>query len=681
MTYCVIAWDTTDLMLESISPATPAELLAASLIGKPLTGAQFTQFAGKLAGYPFVKVVVDREKSQIHFINNHRYPFHADYIGVELLGMSPAEIDKKIDEFNHSVYFDPKRRFYLGILSLQKNDSSGPDTHFYTLETVEVDTMDSEQVQFFYEFVRQHLDPVMPLLFKPANHLQEKIVSEIEPSRLPRIFSHELFAAARFIALNPGKSQGRLRAFRSEMEYRRAASTIEWYDILVMHRVPDDIPRVSGIINAHPTTPLSHTNVLASGWKIPNAIQIGIFDLVEKEGLHEAWVEYTVETQGTSAGLKKIDAPESHAQAPAWKVSRVKIEEPEVANTPIVSLDRLRSADRYKYGTKAANLGELRHILANGSERMLGFYRVRRPPRENLIPYLAKFLKVSESADMARASHQFLRETVQVPRGIAIPFSIQQEFLANSPRIQQTIGKLKMALELDAREIEPLCILLQQLIRTVRMPDAIRNTIDAEIARELSGVSNFVIRSSSNAEDLAGFSAAGIYESINHVTHADTIFESIKEVWASLCSPRSVRLRHQVGISLDDCYMGVIVQEEVKSEMGGVLVTTNPMNKSGDFRNVYMNVSPKVTSVVDGSVLPIQMLFNTVEGGGRTLSLGDFEKELSPQSTALLQKLAFAGRLLQSHFSPDYTFSQPADIEWIADEAGITLLQIRPYSE
>jgi phosphoenolpyruvate synthase/pyruvate phosphate dikinase len=243
------------------------------------------------------------------------------------------------------------------------------------------------------------------------------------------------------------------------------------------------------------------------------------------------------------------------------------------------------------------------------------------------------------------------------------------------------VGKLKMALELGVREVDPLCLQLQQMIRQVRMTDKLRNRIDAEIAKHLSGVSAFVIRSSSNAEDLAGFSAAGIYESISSVSKADKIFESVKEVWASLLSPRSVRLRHQVGISLDDCYMGVIIQEMIQSDIGGVLVTTNPSNPT-DFRNVYMNVSLKsVEKVVAGSVLPIQMIYNTVEGGGRTLSLGDFAEGISKDQSALLQSLAFIGRLLQSHFSPDYTFSQPVDIEWLAGESGIGLLQIRPYSE
>ncbi|MDT7805304.1 MAG: rifampicin phosphotransferase, partial [Actinomycetota bacterium] len=178
---------------------------------------------------------------------------------------------------------------------------------------------------------------------------------------------------------------------------------------------------------------------------------------------------------------------------------------------------------------------------------------------------------------------------------------------------------------------------------------------------------------------LAGFSAAGIYESINHVTTAERIFASVKEVWASLVSVRSVRLRHQAGISLDECYMGVVIQEQVAADFGGVLVTTNPMNRA-DFRTVYVNVSPKVTDVVDGSGLPMQYLYSTVEGGGRTLSLGDAASDLDEHAHEQLQRLAIAGRLLQAHFSPDYTFDSPVDIEWLADRDHVHIVQLRPYS-
>ncbi|MDX3664175.1 PEP/pyruvate-binding domain-containing protein [Streptomyces sp. ID05-26A] len=633
----------------------------------------FNQLSGSLGGYSFVKVVVDRQDETIHFLNNARHEFHAIYIGTQVLGIAESEVRARIDEFNQSFYHASDRRFFLGILALHRRE----DRPMFSLETVEVDTMPAEMIESFHAEVRENVDAAIPLFFKPANHLQEQAVAEISPERLPRILAHELFSTAEFVALNSGVTKGRLRAFRSEQEYRE--NTLEWFDIVVMHRVPDDIPRLAGIINAGHTTPLSHTNVLATGWSIPNAVQIGAFELIDREDLDGRWVEYEVSPQGAGVGLRLIDEPQDAGRRPAWYAQRVTLDEPEHTYNPILALGRIRYNDRHRYGTKAANLGELHHVLATGSpRRLLGFFAVPRPPRDNLMPYLAKLLD-SPQEDLLAAARQLLAERVRVPRGVALPFSMHQGFLESSPKIQQAIGKLKMALELNAREIEPLCVELQQLIRKTRVPDHLLSELDTALVENLAGVRTFVVRSSSNAEDLAGFSAAGIYESYNHVTSAEKIVESVKEVWASLVSARSVRLRQQAGISLDDCFMGVVVQEQVKADFGGVMVTTNPMNRN-DFRNIYVNVSPNVTDVVEGSKQPMQFLYSTVEGGGRTVSLGDAEEDLTPNAHAQLQRLAIVGRLLQSHFSPDYTFDSPVDIEWLATEDVLYVLQLRPYS-
>ena len=654
----------------------------AAIVGKRLSLEAFRQLSGSLAGYPFVKVVVDRQSHAVHFINHHRYQFHSDYIAEAILETPREELDKRIDEFNQSVYSSPDRSYYLGTVALHRKGE-----RFFTLETVELDLMDGEMVLDFYHTMRAHLDPIVPFLFKPANHGQEAIAQSHSKERLPRIYSHELHAASDFIALNPGQVRGRIRAFSSEAEYRQHRASLEWYDIIVMERVPDDIPRLSGIINTQHTTPLSHTNVLAHGWQIPNSVQLGVMETLQAGEMLESWVEYRVDIDAAAVHLQRVEEPPgTDLIRPAWVIQRIVLEEPETLNVPIAGLEALRLTDRFRYGTKAAHLGELIHLLEHGSERLLGFYKIRRPPRPNLLPYIAKYLGLSdsESQDMAllnRKGIEFLRQTVRVPRGIALPFALNQEFLEASPKIQQMLGKLKMALELNAREIEPLCLTLMNMMRNLRMGDRMRESIDSMVANNLAGVSSFVVRSSSNAEDLENFSAAGIYESLNHQTTAEKIFRSIKEVWASLVSPRSVRLRQEVGISLDDCWMGVIIQEEMPARLGGVLVTTNPLN-SNDFRNVYVNVSThSVDSVVRGVELPLQYVYNTVEGGGRTLSLGSAGQDLNAEDKELLQKLSFAGRLLQSHFSPNYTFSDPVDIEWLIDDEGIVVLQLRPYSK
>jgi hypothetical protein len=670
------------MTLENVQPtAAPGigqKVSLSGVVNTKLTLAVFQQLCGHMSGIQFIKVVYDKERDELHFVNDKAYAFHVDYVAEQCLGSTSDEVRARIDEFNKDVYFSPTRRFFLGILSLQRRVNQ--DVTFFTLETVEIDNMDGAMVVQFFKKVKLRMDPAWELCFKPANHDQEIIVSNVDHASLPRVFNHELYAGASFIPLNYGKTTGRIRIFMSREEFLAAKSTIEWFDILVMDRVPDDIPRVAGLINSHQTTPLSHTNVLAHGWGIPNAIQKGARAALLGRGLNDAWVTYAVEPGADKIVVERAERDESVKSRPAWRANVIALEPPQPDYSKIVSIEHLRATDRPRYGTKAANLGELFHLLAKGSRKLTGYYSIPRPLRNNLLSYLASWLGC-ETADVDYSALTFMRETVHIPRGIALPFAIQQRFLESSPQIQQFIGKLKMALELDAKEVDSLCVRLQQLIKNTPMSDDLRDIIDEAIAVHLSGVRSFVVRSSSNAEDLENFSAAGIYESLTHVTTVDNIFRSIKQVWASLVSPRSIRLRQQVGISLDDVYMGVIIQEQVEADLGGVMVTTNPLNAKQDWRNVYINASRNSSqAVVEGKGEPYQFLYNTVEGGGRTLALGDQAEDLSVAEHDIMQKLAFVGRLLQSHFSPDYTYNTPIDVEWAAQGDKLFILQMRPYA-
>ncbi len=477
-----------------------------ALVGERLTLSAFTQLSGTLGGYPFVKVVVDRETSLIHFMDSRENLFHVKYIAAHILHMPPDELERRLDEMNFEVYHREDRRFCLGILALHTRDK-----RFFSLETVEADTMTAEMLQFFYNEVRAHVDQSVPILLKPANHLQESHVEGIPKDLLPRVLSYELFSTSEYVPLNPGSADGRLRIFRTVEEYRE--NQLAWHDIIVMAKVPDDIPRLTGVVNTEHTTPLSHTNVLASGWGIPNAIQIGAAkDLDHLDG---QWVRYTVDPNGTAIGVEPIDQPTT--KDPDWLATRVTLDEPDLRDDAIAPLTTLSWRDHISYGTKAANLGELNEVARNGSSRWLGFYRIPRPPRENLLPYLEALLGTKDLEDGAR---DLFGQHIRIPRGIALPFSIHQRFLESSPRIQQAIGKLKFALELDAEQVDVQCVELQHLIRTTRFPTRLLNEIDRAIIDNLAGVGTFVVRSSSNAEDLAGFSAAGIYESVTHVSDA-----------------------------------------------------------------------------------------------------------------------------------------------------------------
>jgi hypothetical protein len=665
----------------TLSTGAPESLTDRTVVGENLSLPLFRTLSGVLAGHPYLKVVVDRAENTWHLLDTAVHPFHVDYTATRVLGMDLAELDASLDEFNASVYMDPERRFLLGVLSLHTEPGDdGRERTFLVLETTEADTMHGELLQFFYDFVRERVDGRLPLLLKPANHGQEEELAGVSEQRLPRVLSHELFGNRTRTPLNTGEATGRLRCFRTVEEYRAAAAGLGWSDIVAMPCLPDDVQRVAGFVNTAPITPLSHTNVLATGWGIPNAIVRDLDRLVEEDGLDGAWVRYRVREDEVT--LERLEqAPE--LRAPAWHQQRIRLEPPLLEDSPVLSLHRLRSADRDRYGTKAANLGELHHVLDSRSADLTAFYGRPRPPREDLYGHLAARLGLrSPSApELRAAATKFVADTVEAPDGVALPFSLQHRFLTSSPALQQGIGKLKMALELGADDvIDSLCLQIQHLVRNTPMPESVAGEITRAFPAPLAAGDRLVVRSSSNAEDLPGFSAAGLYDSVTTVRDAGELPDAVRQVWASLLSPRSVRLRHQVGISLDDTYMGVIVQAYVPAALGGVMVTCDPTRRE-DFRNVYLNCSPgSPEQVVEGAVLPQQYLYNTVEGGGRTVALGTWSEGLPAATRARLADLSLTGRLLQSHFSaPDV--DDPLDIEWLlTDQGDFRLVQIRPYA-
>ncbi|MFE6051377.1 PEP/pyruvate-binding domain-containing protein [Kitasatospora sp. NPDC056446] len=661
--------------------------------GEKLTIQEFSQLAGTVGGYPYVKIVLDRAESVLHFIDSADGMLHVRYIACEILGMSIDELASGLDSFNDDVYRNPDRRFFLGTLALHHRGGTASDAEdgpaagaFLSLETVDVDTMSQAMLRSFFHRVREHIDPELPLLLKPANHRQEGYAARIPESEIPRVLSHELYSTASFVPLNPGEAHGRLRVYRSEEEYRADPEPLRPHDIVVMPRVPEDIPRVSGIIHTEHTTPLSHINVMAAGWRIPNAVGIGAADRIERAGLSGGWARYRVDTD--SADIRLDPAPprqEDPGPASPTAAERVTVDRPDLAPTPVTPLSALRAGDHVRFGTKAANLGELTHLLQHGSPRWLGFYRVPRPPRDNLLRYLARQLGLPEGVDdteLDEAARKLVKEHAQVPRGIVLPFSLQQSFHDSSAELRDALDRLDSALRderPDTERIGELCGRVRHLVRTVPLPDPIRAETDRALDRHLYGAPALVVRSSSNAEDLAGFSAAGLYESVARVSGTDAVLDAVREVWASLFSPRAVLLRHQAGIPLDHCRMGVVVQEQVGATVGGVLVTCNPLSPR-DFRDVYLNISPRsVAEVVTGEGAPLQYLCNTMEGTSRTVSLGTATVDLDAGTKDAVGRLALISRLLQAHFSPDESYAAPVDIEWAVEGDLVSLLQLRPF--
>ena len=98
------------------------------------------------------------------------------------------------------------------------------------------------------------------LAFYVPNSKLPYIQSELplyRESRIGLFFEEDLFAETDFLALNPGEGYGRLRVM--EPDERPNLS-----DIVIYEALPNELPRVAGIISTVPQTPLSHVNCRTS---------------------------------------------------------------------------------------------------------------------------------------------------------------------------------------------------------------------------------------------------------------------------------------------------------------------------------------------------------------------------------------------------------------------------------
>ncbi|REN15165.1 pyruvate, phosphate dikinase, partial [Mycobacterium tuberculosis] len=87
---------------------------------------------------------------------------------------------------------------------------------------------------------------------------------------------------------------------------------------------------------------------------------------------------------------------------------------------------------------------------------------------------------------------------------------------------------------------------------------------------QLGGGGVFV-RSSSNSEDLPGFSGAGLYTTVPNVKTGDALEVAVKKVWASVFNPEAWEARSAAGFGAESVLMGVFVQTAIDSTNAGVM--------------------------------------------------------------------------------------------------------------
>ena len=110
-------------------------------------------------------------------------------------------------------------------------------------------------------------------------------------SRIHLLFHEDIYPETRFLALNPGEGYGLLRVMGAG---ERAGPR----DVVIYETLPNELPRVAGIVTTVPQTPLTHVNLRAVQDGIPNAFIQGAVEDTDIALLIDGYVHYTVTESG-----------------------------------------------------------------------------------------------------------------------------------------------------------------------------------------------------------------------------------------------------------------------------------------------------------------------------------------------------------------------------------------------
>ena len=304
------------------------------------------------------KCIIDVKTGDIYFFDVNLFNIHADFVLGVLL--KQAWTRDNIIEYNKN-YERVKPKFILGYLThhLKINKWS---FSFWEGDKISADDVMRTKAKLDATFFQKDLP------FRPDSPMQQKVANEVAKRGLKIITNDEVYKAAEFQAFTKGRTVGKLHVVSAGTAYE--SLNYGRTDIVLLQESYPDITPVAGILATAFSTPLSHVNLRAGAWGIPNA---GDKKAREKYGKYDGQVVYY---EVTDTGMTMRPATPREVKELEGKLASAKhvdLPQADLTNKKLAMLTRMRAKDVVVYGTKAANLGEIVTANLDGVRVPAGF--------------------------------------------------------------------------------------------------------------------------------------------------------------------------------------------------------------------------------------------------------------------------------------------------------------------
>jgi len=203
------------------------------------------------------------------------------------------------------------------------------------------------------------------------------------------------------------------------------------------------------------------------------------------------------------------------------------------------------------------------------------------------------------------------------------------------------------------------------------LPQAVRAAdLPSEVAAELHQALRMLggpvaVRSSGVAEDLAGASYAGQYETVLEVGHPTQAEEALRRCWASAFEEHLIRY-HQAHGNQGVPAMAVLIQRMVPAEVAGVAFSANPV--TGNRQEIVINAVRGLADRLVAGVVDAEQW--SVRGGRAERRDGMHEVLVAAQAT----------QVAELALGVEKYFGSPQDVEWAITGDEVHLLQARPIT-